>query len=379
MSMNLKICIISEYANSLFDKDKVEAGGAEIQMTFLAKELRKRSYDVSLIAFGSTDKSFKITDKIKLYNPFDIKGYGYIYLHPYNIYKLFKTLNIIDADVYIQRAATPLTGFISFFSKLKNKKFIYSVSSEADVSETLEINSFNDFKKLFFKFGVKYCDCVVCQTNHQIKLLNQKYNKKTKLIKNFYYLSNNEKRINPDSKLIVIWVGRIVKEKRPELFLKLAKYFPMITFTMIGGCSGDKKEYFDQIKQSASKIKNLEFLGYIQYDKMDTYYKQAILLVSTSQIEGFPNTFIEAWGNGIPVVSLGFDPDEIICNNQLGLHSETFEQLKHDIKTLLENKKLRNKMGSNSRKYIEKEHNINKILEEYEKLIKSLVEVKILV
>jgi len=44
-----------------------------------------------------------------------------------------------------------------------------------------------------------------------------------------------------------------------------------------------------------------------------------------------------------------------------------------DIKALLKNNKLRKEMGSNSRKYVENEHNLNKIINEYEILIKNLM------
>jgi len=368
----MKICILSEYANSLFADENVEAGGAEIQMTVLAKELAARSHDVSFVAFGKTNYPFEIKYGLKIYNPFNNEGSGYTYLYPQNVFKLLKTLNKIDADVYIQRATTPLTGFLALFAKLKNKKFIYSASSEMDVGNNLTINSINDLKKLFYKFGVKYSDVVVCQTNHQVDLLNQTLNKKGKLIKNLYPISRKVSN-NGDSVLKAIWVGRIAKGKRPELFLKLAKNVPMLNFYMAGGCSDEDYEYYNKIKQSASKLKNVEFLGHVSHNKMDRYYGESALLVSTSSNEGFPNTFLEAWGNSIPVISLGFDPDGIISNHKLGLHSKTYEQMLEDFKTLTNNDKLRKEMGSNSREYVEKEHDAKKIVKEYERLIERLI------
>ena len=289
------------------------------------------------------------------------------------MYKLLKILNKIDADIYIQRATTPLTGFVSFFAKLKNKKFIYSASSEMDVSDNLIIKSFWDLKKLFYKFGVKYCDCVVCQTNYQINLLSKTLNKKGRLIKNLYPLSKKVSNNNGTPNFKVIWVGRIVKEKRPELFLKLAKNVPMLKFYMVGGSSEEDYGYYIKIKKSASKLKNVEFIGFVSHNEIDKYYRQSDLLVNTSSNEGFPNTFLEAWGNNIPVVSLGFDPDGIISSHKLGLHSKTFDKMLEDIKTLIENDKLRKEMGTNSRKYVEKEHDAKKIVKEYERLIKSLI------
>ena len=117
----MKICILSEYAYSLVTNKNDKAGGAELQMTLLAKELAKRSYDVSFVVFVKKENTVKFVDGVKVYNPFDNQLSGYTYLYPQNMYKLFKLLYKIDADIYIQMATTPLTGIIAFFSKLRKK------------------------------------------------------------------------------------------------------------------------------------------------------------------------------------------------------------------------------------------------------------------
>ena len=149
-----------------------------------------------------------------------------------------------------------------------------------------------------------------------------------------------------------------------------------IDFWMIaslGGSSSYANKYYNDIKEASSKIKNLDFKGFVPYQEINKYYAESSLVVNTSYVEGFPNTFLEAWGNYNPIITLDFDPDEIICKYKLGLHSKTFEQLIEDTKTLLKNDELRKEMGNNSRKYVEKEHNLNNIINEYELLIKNLV------
>ncbi len=373
----MKICILSEYAYSIYTNENA-AGGAELQMTILAKELVNRSHDVSLITFGKTKNSFQLINGVKVYHPFYLHGKGYVYFYPKNFYKLFKILNKIDADIYIQRATTPLTGLAAFFTKLKNKIFVYSVSSNACVSNNLSIKGINDLKKLIYKFGVKNSDSIICQTENQKDLLKKTIGKNGVIIKNIYIpippkLESNTKNT---SILKVLWVGRAIKEKRPELFLKLAKNLPNIDFCMItslGDYSESAIKYYNNIKEAASKINNLDFKGFVPYKEINKYYAESSLVVNTSYVEGFPNTFLEAWGNYNPIVTLDFDPDEIICKYKLGLHSRTFEQLIEDIKTLLKNDELRKEMGNNSREYVEKEHNLNNIINEYELLIKNLV------
>ena len=60
----MKICIISEYAYSLGTTKSGTPGGAELQMTLLAKELVKRSYDVSFIVFVNKENIVKVIDGI---------------------------------------------------------------------------------------------------------------------------------------------------------------------------------------------------------------------------------------------------------------------------------------------------------------------------
>jgi len=96
------------------------------------------------------------------------------------------------------------------------------------------------------------------------------------------------------------------------------------------------------------------------------------VFVSTSFEEGFPNTFIEAWINEVPVVSLYVDPDDIIKNNALGFHSGSFEKLVKDIKYLIENPQECRRMGKRARRYVKEYHNIEKNILEYEKIFRSL-------
>ena len=372
----MKICILSEYAYSLYADDSI-AGGAELQMIMLAEELVKRSHDVSFITFGKSKNSYEIINGVKIYYPFYNYGKGYKYLYPQNFYKLFKVLNKINVDVYIQRATTPLTGIIAFFAKLKNKLFLYSVSSNDCVSKNLTIKEVKDLKKIIYKFGVKNSDCVICQTKNQKDLLKQTLGKEGKIIKNIYIppkFENNKKIFSTPK---VLWVGRIVKEKRPELFLKLAENLPNINFCMIaciGGISESDFKYYNDIEKAASKINNIDFKGFVHNKEINKYYAESTLFINTSYVEGFPNTYLEAWGNYTPVITLDFDPDEIICKYKLCLHSKSFDKMIKDIETILKNDNLIKEMGENSREYVEKEHNMEKIINEYEILIKKLMD-----
>ena len=228
-------------------------------------------------------------------------------------------------------------------------------------------------ERMLYKFGIKRADCIIAQSEYQQELLKKNYNQRSIVIKSLYPIEKIER--NKSIPPIVLWAGSIKPEwKQPELFLKLAKAIPDARFQMVGG-SSTNKQFYDQIKDDAEKIHNLEFVGFVpSYLDVNKYFNNASIFVNTSSVEGFPNTFLQAWVAYTPVVSLDIDPDEIICRYKLGFHSKTFEKLIEDVKNLLKDETLRNRMGVNGRRYAESEHDIKKIVKKYAEIFEDVYE-----
>lgn len=359
-----KVCIISTEAYPYFKGEG--SGGSELQMYLLANELVRRGHEVHFIVFGKTNDHFEEINGVNLHIPYYNKKIGWTHLFPKNFFKYMFLLKKINADIYIQRVGPFTTQLIKFLNKI----FVFSVSDNDSVSSNLKIKSICDIKNLLHILNLRMSNCVVCQTEYQKELLNKNLSKKGKVIKNIYTPS---KSVANEKKKQIIWVGRIIRIKSPETYLKLANSLPQYNFKMIGGTSYGDEQYFEEIKKKAKKIENLEFISNVPHDEIYKYYSEASIFINTSSSEGFPNTFLESWANYTPIVSLNFDPDNIISKHHLGFSSKNFDQLKEYTQKLMENDYLIKKMGISGFNYVRQEHDIHKIGREYEKLFRALL------
>ena len=73
--------------------------------------------------------------------------------------------------------------------------------------------------------------------------------------------------------------------------------------------------------------------------------------VHTCNPEGFGNNFIQAWLQGKPTITIFFDPDNIIEEQNLGFYSKTFNNLVLDTEKLINDKILRDSMGKRAREF----------------------------
>ncbi|MGH6824136.1 glycosyltransferase family 4 protein [Methyloceanibacter sp.] len=113
---------------------------------------------------------------------------------------------------------------------------------------------------------------------------------------------------------LVLFVGRLVPIKRPEIFLDVAGRFPNVRFVVIGG--GSDEDYAGEMRRRAGGLKNVEFTDFIDQaadPRFFAHFSEAWVLINTAAREGLPLTFIEAAANGCAILS-ACNPDGYASN-----------------------------------------------------------------
>ena len=152
----------------------------------------------------------------------------------------------------------------------------------------------------------------------------------------------------------VLWVGNLRPLKRPELVLELARQLPGVKFTLAGGPMPGGQTYYDDMIAAAARLANVTMLGPVRYRDSGGLFDRARLLLNTSTIEGFPNTFLQAWVRGLPVVTF-FDPDGLVQRLPLGRVARSLDDMREGIRGLLEDDLERDAIGRRAREYVGRE------------------------
>ena len=109
------------------------------------------------------------------------------------------------------------------------------------------------------------------------------------------------------------------------------------------------------------------------FNRIDTYFQRAKVLVNTSDSEGFPNTFIQACKAGAAILSFNVNPDGFLDTCKCGLCCNgDAARLTYNLGFILENNRYI-ELGLNARKYVEQNHDITRIAAEYKAVFYQLL------
>jgi len=365
----IKICIISPAAYPLLkNDDKIKSsGGAEAQLTTLGQAFSNNGFEVHFIVddYGQANKE-KVGRLILHKVAFRYLG-GQNYFLLSDWFNLVRTLMGIGADIHLIKVPRNLLLPLGLYCRIAKCKLMLIGQTDKDVDpDYLKMNE-NVISYWFFRIGLLWVDYVLAQNEKQKIGYLKSYKKRAEIIRSVVTLPESEATEKSE---YVLWVGTQRPLKQPELFIDLAKKLPEINFKMIMAPSQKNCKAFSL--NSLSKIPNLEYLGFVPFSSIPTYFKRASLLVNTSKIEGFPNTFLQAWQYGTPVVSVNVDPDDIIKKYNLGRQSGSFKRLCDDVKVLMEDPKLRKASGIKAKKYVDNNHSIDVIIPRYLELFHEL-------
>ena len=349
-------------------------GGAEVQQRLLARELVRRGHAVTFVTLDHGQRDGVEHDGIRVLKTcgHDAGLPGLRFLHP-RWTSLWSALRRADAEVYYQRGGGIETGQVALFAKCHRRRFVFATASDTNcVGELPDLPVARE--RILYRFGLRSADRVVCQTATQGGLLARNFGVDAELIRSccegppgFATVARDRPPLGPR----VLWVGRFSPQKRPELLLELAAACPSLPFDVVGGRAGDGA-YAAGLAARAQALPNVALHGWVRPDEVGVYYDRASVLLCTSPVEGFPNTFLEAWSRGVPTVST-VDPDGLIEAGALGAVGHTAEELSAALYQVHRDDAVWAACSRRVRAHYASTHTVGAAVDAYERLFAQLV------
>jgi glycosyltransferase involved in cell wall biosynthesis len=355
--------LVREYAH-------LGIGGMQVQQTLLARQLVKRGFDVSMAVadLGQPDgASWDGITTWRTYKPED--GIPVLrFIHP-RWTSVWSALKRADADIYYVSGVGMPLGLAAIFARQYGRKVVYRLASDSDCHpDTLFVRYWRDRK--LFVHGLKRADLVLAQTPHQQRLMLQNFRRTSVVVPSLIDPVGHCERFD-QRPVDVLWVGALRPLKRPGLLLELARRLPQYRFEIAGGPSPDDPSLYEQVKAEAEALPNVGFLGPVPYHDIGSLFGRSRLLVGTSEMEGVPNTYLQAWSRGTPVVAY-LDPERLISENGLGRAVSSADEMAQAVARLLSEKELWNGTSVRCHAYAAQQADENARVQLYVDLLRRL-------
>ncbi len=364
------ICFVSPFIWPVFSGDRHAkgAGGAEVQQSCLARELVRRGYPVSMISmdFGQPDPC--IVDGVTVHRMHAPEaGLPVVrFVHP-RLTSLWAAMRRADADIYYQRTSGAGTGFVAAFCRSQRRLSVFAAASDGDFDPAVPMVRFGR-DRVLFRWGLRRVCAIVAQSERQREALVRHYGRDATVIPSCYG-NSTRKPSRPGG--TILWVGTIKRIKRPELFIDLARRCPDHRFRLVGGGVPDESSLYDRVFPEAKTVTNLEMTGFVPYPDVEAQFDDGSLLVNTSDMEGFPNTFLQAWSRGMPTLSF-FDPAAQWRQHAVGEVVSSLDDMVKRTQSLMSDVERWRLASSVCREYFTAHHSVARAVDAYEAVFDRL-------
>ncbi len=351
-----KVCFVScslRMRGLLHRVPDTPTGGAEFQQVIMARALAAAGTPVEFLLLSEDGFDAEVTDDGIPVNLGIRSPVGNRFLRTAKaLFSVLHSVRRVRADVYYVRGACAEAGYTGLASRLCRKVFVFGVAHNRDLDGG-HASGMNALNRWLYNAAIRGASAVFVQTEEQMRLLHSRYGREGILIRNMCPIDRA-----PDDGMerdTILWVGRFRPVKRPEWVVELASRIPDRRFEMIGGFNEADRPLWQRVVDGADGLGNLRLAGQVSAGETESYYRRAMMLVLTSEAEGFPNVFLEACRAGIPTVTT-FDPDGLIAARGLGYHCGDIEELIARVRELAEDEQTRREMGRRAFEYVRDNH-----------------------
>jgi glycosyltransferase involved in cell wall biosynthesis len=291
----------------------------------LARALARCGWPISMVVADLGQSDGKVWDGVKTYKAYrPDAGIPLIrFLHP-RWSQLDAALARADADIYYTSCAGGQLAQVAWHARRRGRKVVFRIASDTDCDpRTLLVEYWRD--RQLYRWGLARADLVLAQTPGQQLALERNFARPSRVIGSLVDAGESGRPF-PRRDIDVLWVGNIRSLKRPHLLLDAAGRLPGLTFHLLGGPMPGEERLYEEVRARASRLPNVTFHGFVPQHRVGGYFERARLLVSTSEIEGFPNTYLQAWSRATPVVAF-LDPQQIVARLGLGVIVASLDEL----------------------------------------------------
>lgn len=368
MSRSNDVAIYAPYAARLYGErpsDQV-AGGAELQTTMIARGLVARGLRVAHVVYPMTRRYPREPDTPEVIERAEHRsGLGGLR----EALAVWRSLARADAEVYVVRGSGGHVVPAAAFCAVRRRRFVFSASNDLDFDFDRTDRSAGVVRA--YRRAAASCDRLVVQTSQQRELAERAFPElDPQLIPSFCQPAEPS---SADGRYF-LWADRLVGYKRPGLYLDLAERLPEIGFRMVAPTTTATDPALEaEIHRRASALPNLELLPGMPRERLLEQIAGATAVVKTSQVEGMPNTFLEAWARAVPVLSFEVDPDERIAQNGAGVVAgASLDDFAAGAERIWGDPGLRARMGASGREFVQTTHSPDAVADRWASLLRPL-------
>ncbi len=148
----------------------------------------------------------------------------------------------------------------------------------------------------------------------------------------------------------VLFVGHLIERKGPRYVLKAAAEFRNADFVLVGERRGDfHKGLWETVERE--KLDNVKFLPPVPQEELAGLMKESDILLHPSLTESVGKVILEGAATGLPAVIFSHYGSPAVVSETTGFQVDTFEDMLQRLGVLIEDRPLRQGMGSAAIEY----------------------------
>ncbi len=331
----MKICVVSFHTSPLAPAGSGKSGGMNILIANLYKHLAK-SCKVDIYVYGDKEPQ-KLGKNVRVvyFKHRDFRDFAeaIIEQHHNHNYDILHTHYWLSGIIGMHIQKKIHIPWIHSFHTIERFKGTAQDKSRIEIEDEI----------------IRKCDFVMSPTNKEAFDLHHFFPKE-RIITVPHGVDTYRFRPSPNGHSTLLFVGRVDPIKGLDILIESLRLIKdKVNLDIVGGPS-KSEEIYENIRSYARDLK-VNFIGPIRHEHLAAYYRNAGIIVVPSYYESFGLVGLEAMASARPVI--GFEDtglSETVGKNAGILVKRNKQNLTRAIIHLLENQKLRHRMGTTGRK-----------------------------